>query len=435
MGEPTPILTTTEAAAFERRVESLTVHLLECYEELDLIYRLSRRLKSTLDAQGSAEVILDEAMEIFEAECGFVAPADPAAPAFAPGHRGERGERARRLAPAVVGSLLDRGRSRIFESGGRELGVDGTDLPESLLCSVLKTEGTVYGALCVGRSGPGREFTARDLKLADVLSSQAAIGIENWMLQRKRLLEQQALIRFEEELRLARVIQSGLLPPGPPRLPGYDIACRGVPAKTVGGDYYDFIPVGDGRLAVCLADVSGHGMPAALLMANLQATIRCQAIAAVSPAECVRRSNRLLYRSTEGQRFATCFYGVLETRTGRITYSNAGHDHPLLLKDGESPRPLATGGLVLGVHEEPQYEEAAAVLEPGDLLVIYSDGITEFFDGENREFGVEGLTDAVARARSGSAAEILEEILRSVGAHGHGRTQADDMTLVVMRRL
>lgn len=425
----------TDAAAFERRIESLTVNLLECYEELDLIYRLSRRLKSTLDAQESAEAVLVEAMEIFEADFGWILPADGSHPVFAPRLLGAEPGAAESLAPVVHRNLAGSGTSRIFESVRRELGLEGPGLPESLLFAVVKTEGTAYGTLCVGRSAPGRPFTARDLKLSDVLSSQAAIGIENWILQQRRREEEQARIRMEEEIRMAREIQSSLLPNGPPQVPGYDIACRGIPARSVGGDYYDFIPVDEGRLALCLADVSGHGMPAALLMANLQAMIRCQAIAALSPSECVRRCNRLLYRSTHAERFVTCFYGILDIQSGVLTYTNAGHNHPLVVPPGGANRALSTGGLLLGVREEPDYQEASLTLERGHALVIYSDGITEFFDAENREFGVEGLEAALARTRDGSAARILDEILQSVGAHAGGRSQPDDMTLVVLRRL
>ena len=236
-------------------------------------------------------------------------------------------------------------------------------------------------------------------------------------------------------MRLARDIQSKLLPPTAPSVAGYDIACRGLPAQRVGGDYYDFITIDGDRTALCLGDVSGHGMPAALLMANLQATIRSQAMAALSPAECMRRSNRLLFRTTDAGRFATCFYGVLEAGDGRLTYSNAGQDHPLLFRANGDAVALARGGLMLGAYEEPSYDEDSVTLEPGDLLILYSDGVTEVFDSQQREFGIEGLMAAAHGARHRSADQILEEILAAAGAHADLGAQADDMTLVVLRRL
>jgi GAF domain-containing protein len=168
----------------ERRIESLTVNLLECYEELDLIYRLSRGLMSTLDAQRSAELVLSEAMEIFEADVGWMLPA-PAAPAFVELCRGAGAAALAPLRAAAVGELLARGKSRIVHSVREELGVAVDGLPEALLCAGVKTESAVHGALCVGRHGPGRQFTARDLKLADALASQAALAIEHAVLQRR----------------------------------------------------------------------------------------------------------------------------------------------------------------------------------------------------------------------------------------------------------
>jgi sigma-B regulation protein RsbU (phosphoserine phosphatase) len=379
--------------------------------------------------------VLSEAREIFEADVGWMTAGDPADPAFVPLFEGADPGEVDRLRRAVEADLVERGKSHIFYSVRGELGLEGGGLPETLLCASVKTETAVYGALCIGRRGRDRLFTARDLKLSSVLASQAAFAIENRVLQRRRLEEEQALVRMEEELRLAREIQSSLLPRSAPAIPGYDIACRGVPALSVGGDYYDVIPIDGSRVALCVADVSGHGMPAALLMANLQATIRSQALAAVSPAECLTRSNRLLFRNTDAGRFATCFYGVLEHATGRLAYTNAGHDHPLLVRGDGSQDSLTTGGLVLGVREESAYEEGALALEPGSVLVIYSDGVTETFNAHHHEFGVDGLRAAVARSRDDTAARILEEILEAADAHANGNPRSDDMTLMVLRRL
>jgi sigma-B regulation protein RsbU (phosphoserine phosphatase) len=419
----------------ERRIESLTVNLLECYEELDLIYRLSRGLRSALEAQASAELVLSEANEIFEADMGWIIPGDAASPAFTHLISGAEPRTVERLRQAVVQSLIERGRSQIVYSVSEELGIAGAELPASLLVAVLKTENAVHGALCVGRRSQGKLFTARDLKLAEVLASQAALAIEHSILLQRWRDEEEGRIRIEQEMRMAREIQSNLLPRSAPTVPGYDIAGRGVPASSVGGDYYDFIPVSDDRLALCLADVTGHGMPAALLMANLQATIRSQVVAHVTPAECARRANRLLFQSTDARRFATCFFGILHLASGRLTYSNAGHDHPLLVSPGGDQAVLDRGGLLLGVREEADYQEGTVTLEPGQILVIYSDGITESFDGANVPFGLEGLNRALERYRDAPAQAMVEGILCEAAAYTKGRRQLDDRTLVVVRRL
>ncbi len=425
---------TTDADA-ERRIESLTANLLECYEELDLIYRLSRGLKTTLDARTSAQMVLFEAMDIFEADLGWICPAGPASAALGMLHSRVDPETVERLRTAFVGDLVRDGKSRIFDSVPPALGIGGPGRPATMLCAAVKTEGAAYGALCVGRTEPGRPFTARDLKLGEVLAFQAAIAIENSLLHKSRLEEEEARVRIEEEMRLARKIQANLLPLAPLVLPGYDIACRSVPALSVGGDYFDFIPVDAGRMAMCVADVSGKGIPAALLMANLQATIRSQTLDGVSPADCARRSNRLLYRSTDVGRFATCFYGVLDLESGRLDYSNAGHDHPLVLRPGEAEIALVAGGPVLGAFDDQGYEQGSVTLESGQVLVAYSDGITESFDHSGRPFGIAGLTRALARAQDGGAREILDHVLAAAAAHTGGRPQSDDMTLVVVRKL
>jgi GAF domain-containing protein len=288
---------TTEADT-ERRIESLTANLLECFEELDLIYRLSRGLKSTLDARTSACLVLSEAMEIFEADTGWISPADAQALAFEPLVSSPAPETVERLHRAVLADQRHGGKSRLYYSVPDELGIRATGAPATLLVAAVKTEGVVYGWLCVGRLESDRPFTARDLKLCDVLASQAAIAIENSILHRGRLEEEQARFRIEEEMRLARAIQANLLPLAPPALPGYDIACKSVPARSVGGDYYDFIPIDGERVALCVADVSGKGMPAALLMANLQATITRWCWARTAMRRRWSRAGRCWARST-----------------------------------------------------------------------------------------------------------------------------------------
>ena len=424
----------TAGEAVERRIESLTVNLLECYEELDLVYRLSRALKSTLDAEQSARLILGEARDIFEADLGFIVPMEGAQGSFPTLLEGTTPEMVGRLQGPIFSELSRRGRSQIFHPVSRELGLGGDGLPDALMCASVRTENARFGALCVGREGPDGVFTARDLKLADVLASHAALAIEHAMLQIRWREEEQALIRIAEEMRLARDIQANLLPSRAPTVTGYEIACCGVPARSVGGDYYDFIPLDESRLALCVADVSGKGMPAALLMANLQATIRSQALANASPSECARRANRLLFHSTDSRCFVTCFYGLLDLATGRLSYSNAGHDHPLVVRRDGARTALETGGLLLGMLEESGYQEASVTLGPGDLLLLYSDGITEALDPENRMFGFEALATVAGRARGGSAQHIVDAIMSAVTAHARGRAQADDLTLVAVRR-
>ena len=416
----------------EIRIDSLTRNLLDCYEELDLIYRLSRRGLSALDAQDNVAFILEEAMEIFEADAGWLMHVG-VEPVFRPVAHGITCDVATAIEGAVVSRVVGSGKSRLFYDLKEEMGGVDTGLA-TFLCSVLKTDRSVFGALCVARKPGHPGFTAGDLKLADVLASQAAIGLENANLHRRRMEEREAIVRMQEEMRLARSIQDRLLPKHMPSLVGYEVAGCTIPAQSVGGDYFDFIPMGRDHLALCLGDVSGKGMPAALLMAYLQAAIRGQTLQSVSPAECLTRSNRLLFQSTDIERFATCFYGVLDAGAHSLRYANAGHDRPILISTLGKPMLLDEAGLVLGLLEECRYENVTIPLQPGEALVIYSDGIIDATNTDDAEFGKERLLELLAGLRGAPADVLLDRIVGDVRRHSGEAPQIDDMTVVVVRR-
>jgi serine phosphatase RsbU (regulator of sigma subunit) len=255
--------------------------------------------------------------------------------------------------------------------------------------------------------------------------------------------------RLERELLTAREIQQRLLPHKTPIVPGFEITGTSVPSRQVGGDYFDFLLLDDDRLGVAIGDVSGKGMPAALLMANLQASLHGQVIHPSSVADVVGRVNDLLVRSTDPHMFATFFYGLLDLRTATLTTTNAGHNPPLWLRrDGEVVR-LHTGGLILGMLAGQVYRQQEVRLDPGDVVVLYTDGITEAIgpsenaardesedDDENPEnmFGEEALIEVLRKHERQSAAGIKEAILSAVARHTAGKPQSDDVTLVVVKR-
>ncbi len=299
----------------------------------------------------------------------------------------------------------------------------------SVLSAPLLLKGRIIGLLNLFNKRTG-DFSETDARLLGIIAAQSAQIIENARLA----AEEQALQLMQEEMRLACKIQTDLLPKEPPLVPGYDIAGTSIPAKMVGGDYFDFIKIDDRSIALCLGDVSGKGMPAALLMANLQATLRAQTAVCTGPKECLERSNALLYRSTDADKFATLFYGILDTEAHRLTYANAGHNYPMLLKVGCDPELLETSGLVLGCLEDFRYSEGAIDLAKGDLLLIYSDGITESFNVNEEEYGEEKLSGLLREQCGKRASEIIETIVASVRAHAAAAPQSDDITLLVIRR-
>jgi serine phosphatase RsbU (regulator of sigma subunit)/ligand-binding sensor domain-containing protein len=257
--------------------------------------------------------------------------------------------------------------------------------------------------------------------------------VRRYELGRVRMKHSLALLR--EDVLVAARIQRDLMPAHPPSLAGYDIAGRNIPNRGVGGDYYDFIEFDDDRLAICLGDVAGKGLPAALIMANFQAIVRSEAIQKTGASRCARRANRVLHRSTAPGTFITFFYAILDPRSHVLTYCNAGHERPLLVRrDGEQSR-LEGAGLVLGVMEEFEYDEQRHGLEPGDTLMIYSDGISDAMDEADHPFGEQRLAETLRRNRNRSAAEVVAVVLRAVKRHARRQPMQDDMTLVVLKRI
>ena len=238
-----------------------------------------------------------------------------------------------------------------------------------------------------------------------------------------------------QEMNLARKIQTNLLPAEAPKLEGYEAFGISIPAKDVGGDYYDFITKDNHKLLFCLGDVSGKGMPAALLMANLQATLRGQAMGCKNAVDCLKKSNQLLYHSTDMEKYATMFYGVINCVNHELVYANAGHNNPFLVSQDGSFQRLQTAGIPLGWLEDFDYTEDKVVFKPGDILVLFSDGISESMNEREEEFEEEPILDIIKENLASSPKEISDQIIRVVQDHTGNAPQADDMTLVVIKRI
>jgi phosphoserine phosphatase RsbU/P len=298
----------------------------------------------------------------------------------------------------------------------------------------LRWQDELVGALLLGEKYTGTPLTAEDAALLATLAGQVSVSLQNALLLRDRV----AVARFEEELNLARQIQRNSLLSEFPVLPRCEVHALTLPSKHVGGDLYDVVEAGDGDGSwfVAIADVSGKGVPAALLSSMLQASLRTQAANVRSPAEILRNINHLMYRSTAVQQFATFFLARVDGERMELSFSNAGHNWPVLQRAGVERRFLQRGGLILGFQEKVEFEEERVSLLPGDVVVLYTDGISEAADAAGEQFGEERLYAALsAMPRTLSARDVAERLLATLREFLDGVEAQDDITLLVLKAL
>ncbi|MGE5429888.1 MAG: GAF domain-containing SpoIIE family protein phosphatase [Syntrophomonadaceae bacterium] len=301
----------------------------------------------------------------------------------------------------------------------------------NLISVPLFFKGKMTGIISVFNKKGSELFTPDDERLLSIIASESAQVIENARL----LKEEQTLISMMEEMRLATQIQADLLPKEIPAFEGYQISGVSIPARSVGGDYYDFIKMDDSKVAFCIADVSGKGMPAALLMANIQASIRGQAFFKTSCHEAVSFTNNLLYASTDSSKYATLCYCILDTGSGSLSFCNAGHNPPILFSPGKQSLRLKDGGIVAGMIPEFRFSENSVELSSGDLLVLFTDGVTEAMNTSEEEFGEERLAQIISSSIDESSDNILSNILSEVKLFAKGTEQFDDITVLVIKRM
>ncbi len=308
--------------------------------------------------------------------------------------------------------------------------------PECLVPIRGSSEGQLQGVAALGARLSEESYSAMDRRLLASVASQAGIAMRSITLAEKMAQTMEAERRSEQEMQIARQVQTRLLPQQAPSLKTLDCAGKCIQTRAVGGDYYDFLDFGSGRLGLVLADISGKGMSAALLMANLQANLRGQyALALEDVPRLLRSVNRLFYKNTETSHYATMFFAVYDDGTRLLRYVNCGHNPPMLLRaNGEIERLNATA-TVLGLFEEWDCDMVECPLAPDDVLVIYTDGISEAGESDednSEEFGEERLMAAIRKQQKQSASEILDNILSEVQQFSRGE-QADDMTLIVAK--
>ena len=299
----------------------------------------------------------------------------------------------------------------------------------SLLSVPMIIKGKMIGILSLFNKESDKGFTDEDQRLLSIIATQSASVIEN-----SRLFgEEQKLLQIQQEIKVAAEIQKNLLPTEIPIIERYDIYASNIPAKEVGGDYYDFIKISETKTAIALGDVSGKGLPASMLMANLQATLRGQLLFCNCAKDCIGRANNLLYKSTDTSKFVTLFFGILDTENNTLTYCNAGHNEPIFLQNKKENK-LDKGGMILSIMEDIVYEEEIINFEIGSTLIVFTDGITEAMNEQEEEYGEGRLYNLIESQSDLGSKQLAEEILRDVRNFSSAIPQSDDITMMIIKR-
>lgn len=405
---------------------------LDRYRELNLLYQAGETIGACLNPEEIPRLELSEARRVIAADAGLVllpaAEGDVALEIKASFGSAETVETLWAISQALIVQVQQTGRPDILTQED-SAALSGTQS----VCAPLKAREHVLGVVLLGRRAGQAMFTASDQKLLMALSSQGAMALERAWLHQQEIKRQ----RLEEELAIGQRIQLSLLPEACPTIPGWEFAATYRAAQQVGGDYYDFfaLPEAPHRLGLVIADVTNKGVPAALMMAFSRAIIRTEAMRGHNPAAVLEQANRLIAQDNRSQLYLSAFYATLDTLSGQLTYTSGGHDHPLWYRAAAGEcRELVARGMILGAFERVSLEEHAIELAPGDLLVFYTDGVTEAMDAGDQLFDEERLRATVMAHAGASAGQMLQAIVNAVEAFIGDTPPSDDFTLFVVKR-
>jgi phosphoserine phosphatase RsbU/P len=428
--------------AFEQQLDRLN-HLLQHVEdlhrsrlEIQLITQIASKLANVLDLEAMLNLILDSLKQVVDYDAAGIFVMNPngnlVVGEVIRGYEGhDSGSVRQKLGKGLMGWVMETMAPVVVLDVSRDPRyVEARPQTRSELAVPLFTDGKVIGCFNL-ESDRLAAFSERDAEHLKTFASHAAVAIQRARMHRE-ILEKQ---RIDEELAMARRMQLSLLPGRAPHLENFALAGINVPSEEVGGDYYDYIRFTDKDLGIVISDVAGKGIPAAFIMASLRASLRIEAGSRYAIATILSRVNDFLYEFIEPERFVTAFYGVLDDRARLLTFANAGHNPPILIRQKGPVEYLSEGGLLLGAFPAAIYHEHRVSFKPGDLLVLYTDGLSEAEDPSGEQFGTDRIIE-VARHNSGRGHRaVISGLLKAVREPTGRMALQDDISLVVMRCL
>ena len=404
--------------------------------EKDLLYQIGKKLSSSLELNEVLREILSSLKQVVDFDAGGVFLIDPTVneikSIYSIGYDQQADDRLQlKIGQGLIGHVASTGESVIVPDVSKDPHyINVNPATRSEIVVPIKLNDRMLGVInleCSQLDAYGR----RAASLISAFATQAAISLERARLHENSLAGK----KLEEQLIIAREIQRSFLPAKDPQIAGYDVVGRNVPSGQVGGDYYDFIRIVDSHIGIAIGDVSGKGIPAALIMASFRASLIAEIRNNYSIRTIFRKVNSLLFESVEPGNYVTAVYGVLDAKNHIFTFSNAGHNLPILLRSTGDVEYLKEGGPILGVTAQTSFEERALVVHPGDILVLYTDGVTEAFSSERTEFGTDRLVEVIRAHRDRSAQEIEDAIYSAVMEFASPTHLFDDLTMIVIKRL
>jgi phosphoserine phosphatase RsbU/P len=435
--------TTVEATLMQPAIQLLES---QPAEKLRVLLEISSNLGKTLELDKLLPKIVDSLFGLFrQADRCFLIQAEEGSDKLMPRvvkTRKPHEETNARYSKSLVRKCLQSAQSFLSDDASRD---DRVQLSQSvvdfrirsvMISPLVAADGKAFGVIQLDTQDRGKKFTQEDLQLLSCVAIQASVAMENAKLHEDSVVRE----RLKRDLELAHQVQMSFLPRSLPEVPGYEFGAHYESALEVGGDYYGFVPLPGGRLALALGDVAGKGVPAALLMAKLSSDTRFSLLTEPDSGKAISKLNDLLCEFTgQMDRFVTLALAVLDPETHVVTMVSAGHPPPILVRKGKSgyedAMPQQAAGLPLGIVEGYPYEACRVTLQPGDSLLLFTDGVPEAHDRANNQFGNKGIQSALATAGGSNTKQLIDSLIRAVQAHASGRNPHDDVTLVGFGRI